>query len=572
MKINLFQCAVLFAFLFFACEKWDYNQRSFDVPEVRTISIDKGNFNRTVAYGQITGLELGDVIQAGHCWLNYNINTDTFFGPTLAHAHTELTGDSVRQDGSFESEIIGLSSDSLYYILGYAIYILNGKKDTIYEEPKPTANNFLYLFIPAPLNLSALSVRLEGENARVVSAVTGLTYATADTFGHCWSNQPGDPRWDDGASQYTSHKFLNRDSVFEDVLSNLGVAQTYYVRSYVMIKGKTFYSNTLSIFVGDLWVRHAQLNDGWSESVGFCLNEKIYIGTGNRFSHVYDVHASFMQYNPVTKSWTPAASLPFSTPSSSGRGMAVSFVVAGKAYVGLGCCNISFCPSNFYAYDPGQDEWVEKAPFPGNLRAEASAFSIDDKGYVTCGMEGCAYATDINDTWCYYPLDTSNGLDVNGEPMGRWIKKTDFTGLPRHSSVAFAIGDKGYLATGYSNELWEYDPLDTTNGLDEINQPKGAWKRRADVGFFNRNNALGFSIGGFGYIGGGYDSNGNALTDWWRYDPLQNEWTPINFIPDGQFVEGVGVSNAGRGFVYRLQKKDNANSWESHIWEYIPVQ
>jgi N-acetylneuraminic acid mutarotase len=102
-----------------------------------------------------------------------------------------------------------------------------------------------------------------------------------------------------------------------------------------------------------------------------------------------------------------------------------------------------------------------------------------------------------------------------------WSPKAAIPGLPRTSSVAFAIDNFGYLGTGNTtsgsiNDFYRYDPA--------ANQ----WIVRTPVGPTNRQEATGFAVNGKGYIGTGDDfSSGNNFGDFWEYDPLNNTWVEI---------------------------------------------
>ena len=53
-----------------------------------------------------------------------------------------------------------------------------------------------------------------------------------------------------------------------------------------------------------------------------------------------------------------------------------------------------------------------------------------------------------------------------------WVKKTDFPGGERERVIAFSIGTKGYIGTGfdeeYTKDFWEYD---YNMGTNELSNP-----------------------------------------------------------------------------------------------------
>src|SRR5438552_2068704 len=116
---------------------------------------------------------------------------------------------------------------------------------------------------------------------------------------------------------------------------------------------------------------------------------------------------------------------------------------------------------------------------------------------------------------CILAILLAAGLS-NSHAQDTWTQKADFGGAARSGAVGFSIGGKGYIGTGYdgsdTKDFWEYDPA--TN----------AWTQKADFGGIARENAVGFSIGSKGYIGTGANFDA-APTDFWEYDPATNAWT-----------------------------------------------
>lgn len=150
--------------------------------------------------------------------------------------------------------------------------------------------------------------------------------------------------------------------------------------------------------------------------------------------------------------------------------------------------------------DDDYGNWVESSTFDGYARGNSVAFVIGDKGYLVTGYDGDDY---LYDTWEY----NSEG--------DYWVRKADFPGTPRSGAVGFELNGKGYIGTGYDgdNELkdfWQYDPV-----LDQ-------WTQKADFGGTARYGAVGFSVSGKGYIGTGYD--GSELKDFWSYNDTTDTW------------------------------------------------
>jgi len=132
------------------------------------------------------------------------------------------------------------------------------------------------------------------------------------------------------------------------------------------------------------------------------------------------------------------------------RSGAVMFTIGTKAFVGLGYDGDDYL-SDFYSIDINEGFWVARQPFPGTLRERAVAFSINGKGYVGLGYNRDLEDEELGDVWEYDPE-----LDI-------WTQLSDFEGTARYNSVAFVVGSKAYVGTGYdgdsyNSDFWEFDP------------------------------------------------------------------------------------------------------------------
>ncbi|MDO9184187.1 MAG: kelch repeat-containing protein [Bacteriovorax sp.] len=181
--------------------------------------------------------------------------------------------------------------------------------------------------------------------------------------------------------------------------------------------------------------------------------------------------------------------------------------------------------------DTEMGNWVEGSSFDGDARGNSVAFVIGDKGYLVSGYNGDDY---LNDLWEY---------NKEGD---FWAQKSDFPGNARSGAVGFELNGKGYFGTGYDgdnklNDFWSYDPTSNT------------WTQKADFVGTARIGAVGFSVSGKGYIGTGYD--GSELKDFWQYNDVSNEWIQsvgfggdkrkdaVVFVIDNIAYMGTGLRN-----------------------------
>lgn len=175
-------------------------------------------------------------------------------------------------------------------------------------------------------------------------------------------------------------------------------------------------------------------------------------------------------------------------------------------------CNVSDSDSETWG------DWQKVSSFEGVSRSNAAVFTIDGKAYLGTGYDGDER---LSDFWQYDP------------EKNFWTQQADFPGTPRSSAVGFAAGGYGYIGTGYNEDVendylkdfWEYNPETNT------------WQQVADFGGSARYGAVAFSIGGRGYVGTGYD--GNYLKDFWRYDPQADQWSQVISIPGEKRIDAT---------------------------------
>lgn len=199
--------------------------------------------------------------------------------------------------------------------------------------------------------------------------------------------------------------------------------------------------------------------------------------------------------------------------------------------------------------------WYNRSDFDGLARADASSFTIDNKGYVCFGYTGKKRLTDL---W-EYDIDRDSWTQMASLP------ETDREGngvKGRNSATAFAINGKGYVGTGYNGEVensgyiqdfWEFDPL------------KNQWAQKADFPGGRRRNAVGFGIGQYGYMGTGYD--GNYQKDFYRYDPTSDVWTKITSINGSKRMGASAFVIDDKGYVCC---GINNGSYVEDFWRYNP--
>jgi N-acetylneuraminic acid mutarotase len=272
-----------------------------------------------------------------------------------------------------------------------------------------------------------------------------------------------------------------------------------------------------------------------SSAVSFVIDDYGYTGTGYDGD---DYLKDFWQYDINGGYWVQKADFP-----GEGRSSAVGFSVNSDGYIGTGY-NGTDELGDFYKYNPTDNSWTPIADFGGTTRRAAVGFGSATTGYVGSGFDG---DNDKKDFWKYNPNTNS------------WEEMFGFGGNKRREGVTFTIGTNVYFGTGSSNGLnvddfWVFD----TN--TEV------WTKLKDLDdddnySVERSNAVGFSIGSYGYITGG---DGNSV---WEYDPSTDEWDEKTNFEGTPRQDGTAFYTDSHAFIL-LGKY--GNYYFDDMYEFMP--
>lgn len=252
------------------------------------------------------------------------------------------------------------------------------------------------------------------------------------------------------------------------------------------------------------------------------------------------------------------------------RHNAVAFSIGNNGYFGTGLTGGSVSDEllkDFWKYDPSNDQWIKINDLPGISRAGATAFTIDNLGYVGLGSEDFYWnnpENDANHLKDFYSYDPD---------LDEWLKIADFPGIGRHSAASFSTNSKGYVVTGWwgkdaplgqskiTNEAWEYDQeLNLWNEVQSF--PEAS------------NHAVGFNVGNSAFI---YDYN--TLFEfkdqsWIKLSaPDLGAWDNIAFGINGLAYFGLGLPHqvGGTGLLYEydpvsLESSKRPLSYSNKRW------
>lgn len=225
-----------------------------------------------------------------------------------------------------------------------------------------------------------------------------------------------------------------------------------------------------------------------------------------------------------------------------------SFFSAKKFFVFVLFVTLSWVEVSFAQ---PQEYWtqIDSLPAIAAPRERAVGMAIGNYGYIGTGFDGTTY---FKGWWRYDPGNNS------------WTQMADL-GLPsfpsiagRERTVGFSLGGYGYVGTGSDggtnyNSWWQYDPAANT------------WALKANFGGAARFSAAGFAIGAFGYVGSGYNGS-TYYNDLWRYNPALDSWTQMANVPSPARYSAVGFSIGSYGYL----GTGYSGSALSDFWQYDP--
>jgi len=366
--------------------------------------------------------------------------------------------------------------------------------------------------------------------------------------GVCWSTSQN-------PSTSSSKTVDGRGSgLFSSVIDGLTANTTYFIRAYAINSEGTSYGDQLDFTtsVQSLGIQKSNFPGGErSGAASFALGTKVYLGLGWLGFNDGNIGVrDFWEWDQTTNIWTKKADYP-----GNSVGGAVGFTIGTKGYIGTGYTLTGDFTNEFWEYDPVTNTWKEKATLPvSDARAYFSGFSIGTKGYIgtgsTSGWEDISYFKD------FWEWDQATNV---------WTRKADFEGDGRAGAVAFSIGTKGYIGTGFTSG---WDKISYFKDFWEWDQTTNVWTRKADYGGTSRGYAVGFSIGNKGYIGTGDDGT-KYSKEIWEWDRATNVWTrKADFKGDAR-ASAIGASIGDKGYIGTGFNLELENSLQD-FWEYVP--
>lgn len=281
--------------------------------------------------------------------------------------------------------------------------------------------------------------------------------------------------------------------------------------------------DTADHVLNDLWEFDAATNS-WTQkanlpgsvrrnAIAFAIEKIGYVGTGmdSAIATNGQTLSDFWAYNPATNQWVQKTDFPGS--NANGIYFATAFTTDNKGYICGGKKGPNDYSDELWEYKPSNDAWIQKSNFPGGVRYQLTSFVVDGLAFVGLGVDQNVFRKDI---WQYNP---ANGL---------WIQKNDFSGGVRAGVCSFSLQQRGFIALGgdggFKKDLWEYNPF------------SDSWSIRSEFGGSARKNAFVFTIGDYAYMGTGKGSSGKkeSIYQYIPFDALdlvKKDFVSIKIFP-----------------------------------------
>jgi N-acetylneuraminic acid mutarotase len=172
--------------------------------------------------------------------------------------------------------------------------------------------------------------------------------------------------------------------------------------------------------------------------------------------------------------------------------------------------------------------------------------------------------------------------NTSSAPTGTWVSRASLGSTPAFGAAAsFTVNNVAYIGTGLNpltpgvkqTTLFKYTPVEIPPEVNGLDSAFGTWTQVASFPGQARSNAVGFSIGGTGYIGSGLASNGlTALADFFAYNPSANSWSQVASIQDGSgsYPRFGAVAFSFDTTAYVLTGT-NGEQYFGDVWRYSPT-
>jgi len=125
------------------------------------------------------------------------------------------------------------------------------------------------------------------------------------------------------------------------------------------------------------------------------------------------------------------------------------------------------------------------------------------------------------------------------------------------------VNNRLYVGFGYRNALGNEDFDPQYNDLSAYDPDTDSWERKASFPS-ERDGIIAFAVNNYIFAGGGtyrdFSEPSIDHQDFWKYDPVSDQWTQLKDLPQGHRKKGTGFGLLNKGYWIN----------ETEFWEYLP--
>ncbi len=382
--------------------------------------------------GYIMNYGESKIIQYGHCWVKGDgtpkIGTDSLMSK-ITEGMPEV-GDSLQ----FESNMQNLEENTKYSIASYVIVEKDGEQVVAYNKPdtirtKPALDEWFEQYAGSKHG------NYQPQNSRRFDAL-GFSFGDTLFYGT-------------GADGKGSLKNLLRMYVPSGDKENMGEWEDLHPLPKHIL-GDPYFDNSLTLSP------NGGFSDGIGFAIEYkafgMVRRSIFVGFGDHKGDDVNLSKSnfLMEYN-ITPNYSGPPAWEVYKSSLNRRSGAVCFVLGDLAYIGTGANSSDLAETNYNwrvfvpqeAVERKSNGFHEVDPPTYIKRKGAVSFVLNGKGYFGLGIDESGNF--LKDFWCFTPAtDKATARDGGGS----WEKVADFPGKGRQNAVAFVIGDFAYVGSG----------------------------------------------------------------------------------------------------------------------------
>jgi hypothetical protein len=230
---------------------------------------------------------------------------------------------------------------------------------------------------------------------------------------------------------------------------------TFVNSNYGFVGGGVNIDNFSSNYTFNDFYRYDPVQNAWTRIADPPYVDKNFTSIGGSSASNYHIAnltaGKFYGYSEAGNNWTQIYSgegAVYTAPYIFSIGTKIYFVGGIHYQLNNGTINM------VWEYNTLTNTFTRKNDFPFKSRWGGFAFSIDNKGYIGCGVYKSvdnSVVESLTDVFRYNPEDDS------------WIQIDSFPGGYRIAPSTFVIGHKAYVFFGYnvsgmSSEMWEFYP------------------------------------------------------------------------------------------------------------------